>query len=72
MAIYGVLLPLPFNDVFDYAAEETLTVGQIVIVPFGREELAGVIWKIGQTAEIDPKKIKQLKIFPIYRTFRQR
>ncbi len=64
MAIYGVLLPLPFNDVFDYAAEETLPVGQIVIVPFGREELAGVIWKIGQTAEIDPKKIKAIKNIP--------
>ncbi len=64
MAIYGVLLPLPFNDVFDYAADEALSVGQIVIVPFGREELAGVIWKIGQTAEIDPKKIKAIKDIP--------
>ena len=64
MAIYGVLLPLPFNDVFDYASEESLSVGQIVIVPFGREELAGVVWKIGQTAEIDPKKIKAIKDIP--------
>lgn len=64
MAIYGVLLPLPFNDVFDYQSEEELTVGQIVIVPFGREELAGIVWKIGQTAAIDLKKIKAIKNIP--------
>lgn len=61
MAVYGVLLPLPFDDVFDYTSDEELTLGQIVIVSFGREELAGVIWKIGQTAQIEPKKIKPIK-----------
>ncbi len=61
MAVYGVLLPLPFNDVFDYNADEDLSVGQIVLVPFGREELAGVIWKKGQSADIDTAKIKPIK-----------
>ncbi len=60
MAIYGVLLPLPFDDVFDYQSDEILEIGQIVMVSFGREELAGVIWKIGKTAEIDVKKIKPI------------
>lgn len=60
MAVYGVLLPLPFDDVFDYVSEEKLTLGQIVVVSFGREELAGVIWKIGQTAQIEFKKIKPI------------
>lgn len=60
MAVYGVLLPLPFDDVFDYMSDDDLTIGQIVIVPFGREKLAGIIWKIGQTAQIDAKKIKPI------------
>lgn len=60
MAIYGVLLPLPFDDVFDYQYDSKLDIGQIVIVPFGKEELAGVVWKIGQSADIDRKKIKSI------------
>lgn len=60
MAVYGVLLPLPFDDVFDYVSDKDLSLGEIVIVPFGREELVGVIWKIGQTAQIEAKKIKSV------------
>lgn len=61
MSVYGVLLPLPFNDVFDYAADDGLAIGQIVLVPFGREELVGVVWKKGQSADIDTAKIKPVK-----------
>lgn len=60
MAVYGVLLPLPFDDVFDYEADTELCIGQIVFVPFGREELSGVVLKIGKSADIDPKKIKKI------------
>ncbi len=61
MAIYGVLLPLPFDDVFDYSADDGLTIGQMVEVSFGREDLVGVVWKIGKTADIAPSKIKPIK-----------
>ncbi len=61
MAVYGVLLPLPFDDVFDYKSDEDLAIGQIVMVPFGREEMAGVIWKKGQSAAIAANKIKPIK-----------
>ena len=61
MAVYGVLLPLPFNDVFDYLFDAELSMGQLVVVPFGREELVGVIWKIGKSSEIEEKKIKKIK-----------
>ena len=60
MAIYGILLPLPFDEVFDYSSNEDLTIGQMVVVPFGREELVGVVWKIGKSADIDAKKIKKI------------
>ncbi len=61
MAVYGVLLPLPFDDVFDYSADDGLDVGQLVEVSFGREDLVGVVWKIGKTADIPPSKIKAIK-----------
>ena len=61
MSVYGVLLPLPFNDVFDYLGDENLAIGQMVVVPFGREELVGVVWKIGKSADIEEKKIKRIK-----------
>lgn len=43
--IIGVLLPLPFNDVFDYKTEENVPLGSFVRVPFGREKQIGVVWK---------------------------
>lgn len=61
MAIYGVLLPLFFDDVFDYSSDnECLQVGQLVVVPFGRETHVGVIWKIGKSANIETQKIKKI------------
>lgn len=56
--IVGVLLPLPFNDVFDYYVEDNVSIGEIVRVKFGREELVGVVWKHGKSCDLDNKKIK--------------
>lgn len=61
MAVYGVLLPLPFNDVFDYTSDDTLICGQLVEVSFGKEDMVGVIWKIGKSADIALSKIKPIK-----------
>ena len=61
MNIYGVLLPLVFDDVFDYSYENELEIGQMVKVSFGREEHIGIVYKIGKTAKIDDKKIKPIK-----------
>ncbi len=61
MAVYGVLLGLVFDDVFDYSYDSELKIGQLVLVPFGREEHVGVVYKIGKSANIDDKKIKKIK-----------
>lgn len=62
MAFYGVLLGLPFNDVFDYSSDDdSLSVGQFVVVSFGRDEMVGVIWKKGKTAQLENHKIKPIK-----------
>ncbi len=58
--IVGVLLPLPFNEVFDYKVEGDVCVGEMVRVPFGRDVLVGVVWKIGASAHLDDKKIKSI------------
>ncbi len=60
MRIVGVLLPLPFNEVFDYEAEDNVGVGDIVKVPFGKEVLVGAVWKIGKSSNVDSKKIKKI------------
>lgn len=58
--IVGVLLPLPFNDVFDYKVQDDVVLGQIVRVPFGREQQIGVVWKIGKSSNLDNNKIKSV------------
>ena len=56
--IVGVLLPLPFNKIFDYRIDEDAQPGEMVRVSFGKEVLVGVIWKTGKEADIDLSKIK--------------
>ena len=42
-SIIGVMLPLPFNEPFDYKTETELPLGTLVRVPWGREEQIGVL-----------------------------
>lgn len=56
----GVLLPLPFNDVFDYKSEKDLSLGQIVRVPFLKNTQVGVVYKIGKSSSLEDKKIKSV------------
>ena len=56
--IVGVLLPLPFNEPFDYQVEGEVELGDMVRVSFGREVLVGVVWKIGKSCSLDNNKIK--------------
>ena len=56
----GVLLPLPFNEPFDYQADEELELGTLVKVPFGREVLVGAVWRQGKSGTIADKKIKKI------------
>ncbi|MDR1026120.1 MAG: hypothetical protein LBL47_01850, partial [Lactobacillus sp.] len=58
--IVGVLLPLPFNDVFDYKVEDDINLGDLVKVSFGREKLIGIVWKNCKTCNLDDKKIKPI------------
>ena len=58
--IIGVMLPLPFNEAFDYKAETELPFGTIVRVPWGREEQIGVVWHHGKTSQLPDNKIKPI------------
>ncbi len=64
--IIGVLLPLPFNDVFDYTADDDISIGRLVRVSFGRKEQIGVVKKIGKSSTLDDKKIKPvIEVLPM-------
>ena len=56
----GVLLPLPFNDVFDYKTDEDVSLGQIVRVSFLKNTQVGVVYKIGKSSVLEDKKIKSI------------
>lgn len=58
--IVGVLLPLPFNEPFDYRMEGEAVPGELVRVSFGRENLVGVVWKKGKSSNLDDSKIKNV------------
>ena len=58
--IVGVLLPLPFNEAFDYQTDDFLPVGTIVRVPWGKEQQIGVVWKIGASSNLPEHKIKPI------------
>ena len=58
--IFGVLLPLPFNEPFDYSSNEDLPIGTIVRVPWGKKEVVGVVWCKKQVSDCQPDKIKPI------------
>ncbi len=65
MAIVGVLLPLPFNEVFDYQADESVELGDLVRVSFGHPksgggEIVGAVWKKGRSSNLPENKIKPI------------
>ncbi len=58
--IFGVLLPLPFDEPFDYTSDEDLPVGTLVRVPWGKQEIVGAVWNKKQVSDCHPQKIKQI------------
>lgn len=58
--IVKVLLPLPFDEPFDYKTDLDLSLGQIVKVPFGKETIVGVVWQKNVVSNLENKKIKEV------------
>lgn len=58
--IISVMLPLPFNEPFDYQSDEPVHVGSIVRVPWGKEQQIGVVWKTGVSSSLPAHKIKSV------------
>ena len=69
-----VLLPNIFDYPFTYESEFELSVGQYVLVPFGKSEIIGIVWnefektkknfsikKIIKSLNIDPLNLKTIK-----------
>ncbi len=62
MAILPVLLPLPFDQPFDYRSDvvECATPGSFVRVPFGPRQVIGVIWDEAPERRSPPEKLKSI------------
>ncbi|NEV49151.1 primosomal protein N' [Wolbachia pipientis] len=56
-----VLLPLPIDQLFSYAVEENteVSVGDYVVVPFGKKRLIGIVWKYSDKSNRELKFIEQ-------------
>ncbi|QEK89364.1 replication restart helicase PriA [Wolbachia endosymbiont of Chrysomya megacephala] len=56
-----VLLPLPIDQLFSYAIEKDTetSIGDYVVVPFGRKRLIGIVWKYSGKSDRELKCIEQ-------------
>lgn len=56
-----VLLPLPIDQSFSYAVEENteISIGDYVVVPFGKKRLIGIVWKCSDKSDRELKFIEQ-------------
>lgn len=62
--IVGVLLPLPFDNPFDYQTDDDLQLGQLVEVQFGAQKQIGMVYQKKTTSDLDVSKIKKIsKVF---------
>ncbi len=58
-----VLVPVAVEQAYDYVVPESLDVsaGDFVLVPLGRQERMGVVWKRPETAQVEPVEAVKLK-----------
>ena len=62
--IVGILLPLPFDEPFDYQTDAELKIGQLVEVPFGAQKQIGMVYRLSGSSDIETSKIKKItKVF---------
>ncbi|MCA7010567.1 replication restart helicase PriA [Wolbachia endosymbiont of Tribolium confusum] len=64
-----VLLPLPIDQLFSYAVEKNIevSIGDYVVVPFGRKHLIGIVWKYSDKSDRELKCIEQKSDLPSIR-----
>src|SRR5665647_690316 len=60
MPIVRVALDVPLSTLFDYTVADgiAVSVGQRVIVPFGRRQMVGVVMECAATTDVPPERIK--------------
>ncbi|WP_264375225.1 MULTISPECIES: replication restart helicase PriA [unclassified Wolbachia] len=64
-----VLLPLPIDQLFSYVVEEDteVSIGDYVVVPFGRKRLIGIVWRESSKSDRELKFIEQKVDLPSIR-----
>jgi len=65
MKIVRVAIDVPVAKLFDYRADDATvgSVGQRVVVPFGRKDVVGVVASIGNDSEVAPQRLKRIVRF---------
>lgn len=60
MPILRVALDIPLSTLFDYTVEEgiAVSIGQRVMVPFGRRQMVGVVMECVAKTDVSPERIK--------------
>ena len=61
MSIVRVALDVPLPTLFDYTVAEEAAVGQRVIVPFGKRQMAGVVMECVAATDMAPERIKPVQ-----------
>lgn len=67
--VINVLLTLPINQLFSYTVEENveISIGDYVIVPFGKKRLIGIVWQYIKKIDRELKSIEQRMDLPSVR-----
>lgn len=55
-----VALDVPLPGLFDYRVAQSVSIGQRVIVPFGRRELVGVVIALPEAPAVAPEQLKSV------------
>lgn len=58
--IVGVLLPLPFEEPFDYCCDDDVKLGALVKVPWGKNEIIGAVWIKKENSDCEKEKIRSV------------
>jgi primosomal protein N' (replication factor Y) len=62
MVVVRVALDIPLSTLFDYlvSPEISVSVGQRVLVPFGRKQLVGIVMELAENSDLEPGRIKPI------------
>ena len=59
-SIVKVAIDVPIDDFFDYQCEESVSLGQAVLVPFGSRKVMGIVVEVDSSTGLEAHQIKKI------------